>query len=254
MPHTVGILYPGSSAEDDYPALQHQLGDDVSLPVVHTTMVEDAHRVDALLAVGSAEVLAEGGRAARAHGVDAVMWACTSGSFVFGWDGAFDQVKRLREVTGVPTSSTSFAFVHAAEHLGLTRVAVAATYPADVAEHFRAFLGAAGLEVTSLSARGVVTAAEVGQLTGDEVLAFAASNDDPRAEALLMPDTALHTAGCLDALEQHVGKPVLTANQVSAWEGLWLAGYRGGHSGLGLLFRGAQQADDGDGAGWGALA
>ncbi|MBK0869813.1 MAG: aspartate/glutamate racemase family protein [Saccharopolyspora sp.] len=237
MPITAGILYPGYSAEDDYPALERIFGDQVRLPLVHTLMREDAHRVDALLDVGSSEVLADGARELLAHGVDAVIWACTSGSFVFGWDGARDQVEKLQAVTGLPTSSTSFAFVHAAARLGLGRVAVAATYPSEVADRFADFLAHGGVEVTRLSSRGIVTAAEVGTLGREQVLEFAAANDDPTAQALLMPDTALHTAAWLDELEQRIGKPVLTANQVSAWEVLRLAGDKGPHEGLGTLFR-----------------
>ncbi|MEU6262578.1 maleate cis-trans isomerase family protein [Saccharopolyspora shandongensis] len=237
VPFTAGILYPGYSAEDDYPALEGLLGGDVRLPLVHTLMREDAHRVDALLDIGSDDVLAEGARQLLEHGVQSVIWACTSGSFVFGPQGAREQVEKLQAVTGLPTSSTSFAFVHAAAALGLRRVAVAATYPDDVASRFVEFLQAAGLEVVRLSSRGIITAAEVGTLGRDAVLEFAAANDDDRADALLMPDTALHTAAWLGELDDRLGKPVLTANQVSAWEALRLAGDRAARDGLGTLFR-----------------
>ncbi|WP_433873536.1 maleate cis-trans isomerase family protein [Saccharopolyspora sp. CA-218241] len=237
MPFTAGILYPGYSAEDDYPTLAGLLGEGCRLPLVHTEMREDAHRVDALLDVGSREVLADGARRLLDHGVSSVLWGCTSGSFVFGPEGAREQVEKLRAVTGLPTSSTSFAFVRAAQALGVRRVAVAATYPADVAERFADFLEAAELEVVRMSSRGIITAAEVGTLGREEVLEFAAANDDARAEALLLPDTALHTAAWLDDLEERVGKTVLTANQVTAWEALRLAGDRGTHNGLGTLFR-----------------
>ncbi len=237
MPHAAGILYPGYSAEDDYPTLERLLGGGLRLPLVHTLMREDAHRVDALLDVGSADVLADGARQLLAHEVESVVWACTSGSFVFGWDGAREQVDTLAAVTGLPTSSTSFAFVHAARHLGVSKLAVAATYPTDVADRFREFLTAAGFEVLGLASRGIVTAAEVGTLPREQVLEFAAAHDVTDAEALLMPDTALHSVAWLDELEQRVGKPVLTANQVSAWEGLWLAGHDDKHEGLGTLFR-----------------
>ncbi|MBO2453729.1 aspartate/glutamate racemase family protein [Actinomadura barringtoniae] len=236
MGHTVGFLYPGFSAEDDYPTIEQALGDDVRLPVVHTTMREDAHRVDALLDIGGADVLAEGAATLREAGVQAAVWACTSGSFVFGWDGAAQQVEGVREAAGVPASSTSFAFVNAARHLGLRRVAVAATYPEDVAGRFAAFLAHAGVEVVSLSCEGIITAAEVGTLGRDAVLEFVAANDHPDAEAVLVPDTALHTVAWLDELEARLGKPVLTANQVSVWEGLRLAGAGRPRTGLGTLF------------------
>lgn len=216
----VGFLYPGHSAEDEYPVMARRVG--VELPLAHTLMRVDAHRVDALLDIGGAEVLADGAR--RLEDVAAVVWACTSGSFVFGWDGAAQQVADLGAAAGVPASSTSFAFVNAAEHLGLRRVAVAATYPEDVATRFADFLAAAGIEVVSLACRGVLTAAEVGTLGREDVLEFVAANDHPGAEAVLVPDTALHTVAWLDELAARIGKPVLTANQVSVWEGLRLIG------------------------------
>src|SRR3990170_3800329 len=241
QPTTVGFLYPGYAAEDDYPLLASVLGDTVALPVVHTSVGEDAHRVDALLDLGSTDRLADGLPALRDAGVASVVWACTSGSFVFGWDGATEQVAALARAAGVPATSTSFSFVRAAAALGLRRVAVAATYPQDVAEHFVAFLGAGGVEVVSLGSRGIVTAVEVGTLGRKQVLDLAAANDHPDAEAVLLPDTALHTVAWLDELESRLGKPVLTANQVSAWDGLRLAGHTDAHQGAGLLFR---TADD----------
>ncbi len=97
------------------------------LPLVHTSVGEDAHRVDALLDLGGHERLAEG-RGLTAHPLDSLMWACTSGSFVFGWDGARRQVEALADTTGLPTSSTSLAFVSACQAIGLTRVSIAASY------------------------------------------------------------------------------------------------------------------------------
>lgn len=236
----IGFLYPGYSAEDEYPAMERLLassGSAVSLPVVHTLMREDAHRVDALLDIGGDDVLAEGAASLRSAGVDAAVWACTSGSFVFGWDGASAQVSGVSSAAGVPASSTSFAFVNAVRHLGLSRVAVAATYPSDVAERFAEFLAAADIAVVSLSCKGIVTAAEVGTLGRDDVLSFVKANDHPSAEAVLVPDTALHTVEWLTDLEDLLGKPVLTANQVSVWEGLRLVGALESRAGLGALFR-----------------
>lgn len=237
---TVGILYPGFSAEDDYPRAERLLGPGARLPLVHTLMREDAHRVDALLDVGSEDVLADGAQAVAASDgpLDSIIWACTSGSFVFGWDGAQAQVSALQEVAGVPASSTSFAFVDACRRLGITSVAVGATYPEDVAERFVEFLGKAGIRVLTMTPRGIVTAAEVGTLTEDVVLDFAAAvaADAPEAEAILLPDTALHTIELLERLDAHVGRPVLTANQVSVWQGLRLAGADRPREGLGALF------------------
>lgn len=233
--HTIGILYPGYSAEDDYLTAQELLGPGVCVRLVHTEMPLDAHREDALRDIGSAAILAAG--AVQFSGLDSIIWACTSGSFVYGWEGARRQVAALQRVAGVPTSSTSFAFADATRALRLRRVAVAATYPGDIAERFVQFLATTGIGIVRLSSRGIITAAEVGTIGRDDVLDFAEANDHPDAEAVLLPDTALHSVAWLDELEERVGKPVLTANQVSVWQALRLAGSQPARPGLGTLFR-----------------
>ncbi|MFF3338217.1 maleate cis-trans isomerase family protein [Streptomyces flavidovirens] len=234
----VGFLYPGHSAEDDYPRIEMLLDTDVRLSVVHTDIGEDAHRVDALLEMGSPARLAAGVEELRLAGAEAVVWACTSGSFVHGPAGARDQVSLLAQAAGLPASSTSFAFTHAVRALGATRVAVAATYPDDVAAYFTDFLKAADIEVVATLGSGIVTAAEVGTWGRDEVLELARAGDRPDAEAVLLPDTALHTAAYLPELEEALGKPVLTANQVTVWEALRLADRRVRAKRLGALFAG----------------
>ncbi|WP_031478492.1 maleate cis-trans isomerase family protein [Streptomyces bicolor] len=232
----LGFLYPGHSAEDDYPRIEQLLASDIRVDVVHTDIGEDAHRVDALRRMGSAERLAAGVEALRLTGAEAVVWACTSGSFVYGWEGAHEQVRTLAVTAGMPASSTSFAFVHAVRELGVRRVAIGATYPDDVADLFADFLRAAGVEVVAVRGSGIITAAEVGSWGDAELFALAEEADHPDAEAILLPDTALHTASHLTALEQRLSKPVLTANQVTVWEALRLTDRRVNAPELGVLF------------------
>ena len=231
------MLYPGFGAEDDFSALEARLGGAVRLPLVHTSVGEDAHRVDALLDLGSAKRLADGAAELRPHHPDSVIWACTSGSFVFGWDGAREQAQGVEDLLQLPVSSTSIAFVEALTAMDLTRVAVAASYPEDVAVHFVDFLRKGGVETVSFGSHGIYTAAEVGLLTKDQVVAMVEAAEVDEAQAVLVPDTAMHSLMWIDDLEAAVGKPVLTANQVSVWEGLRIAGGPTRLDGLGALFR-----------------
>jgi maleate cis-trans isomerase len=232
----LGFLHPGHSAEDDYPRIEQLLGSDIRLTVVHTDIGEDTHRLDALLEMGSARHLAAGVEELLLSGAEAVVWACAGGSFVHGLQGAHEQVRGLARAAGLPASSTSFAFVHAARELGARRVAIGATYPDDVAALFAAFLKEAGTEVVAVRGSGVATAAEVAGWDYDQVLALAREADHPDAEAILLPDTALHTASHLPALEKELAKPVLTANQVTVREALRLTDRRVNAPELGTLF------------------
>ena len=202
--------------------------------VVHTDS-PNLHRVEECQQTGSWEYLLPGVEALRPENVAVCMWACTSGSFVFGVQGARHQAQEIASALGVPASSTSLAFLNAARALGVRRVAVAATYPEDLAAAFRAFLAEGDIQVVHLDCMAIWTGEEVGTVAREEVLRFARANDHPDAEAVFIPDTALHTVGFLSELEEHVGKTVLTANQVTMWEALRLAGYSTAQSALGRL-------------------
>ncbi|MCW5251844.1 MULTISPECIES: aspartate/glutamate racemase family protein [unclassified Streptomyces] len=234
----LGFLYPGHLGEDDYPRMEQLLGGDVRVDLVHTDIDQDAHEVDALRELGTPERITAGVEELRLSGADAVVWACTSGGFVHGWQGAREQVRALARAAGMPASSTSFAFAHAAREIGAPRVAVGAPYTDDVAELFADFLRAGGLDVTSVAAFGPLT--EAGAAAGDwgaeRITEMARAADHPEADAVLLPDNALPTVAHIPELEKELGKPVLTANQVAVWEALRLSDRRVNAPRLGALF------------------
>ncbi|MCX4969545.1 decarboxylase [Streptomyces sp. NBC_00654] len=233
---TVGLLYPGHSAEDDFPRIEIMLDSDIRLPLFHTETGEDVRRVEELRAIGAPDLLAAGVEELRLAGAEALVWTCTGGSFVYGWDGAHEQIATLARAAGMPASSTSFAFVHAVRELGARRVAVAATYPEEIAGLFAGFLKAGDIEVVATRGSGIITAQEAGTWGVELLKELAVGGDHPDAEAVLLPDTALHTAAYIPELEELLGKPVLTANQVTVWEGLRLADRRAWSPKLGTLF------------------
>ena len=250
---TLGVLYPGFAAEDDYPAGGGLVRPRVTTVVVHTAVVENMNTVEDARRTGEIGRLVAGvhelrARCAAVHQrADAVLWACTAGSFVFGLEGAREQARRLAEAAGVPATSTSLAFIEAARTLGLRRVSVGATYPPDEAELFAEFLEQVGVEVLSMESAGIDDGGGGSLLTDDEVVAFAMGADTRGADAVLLPDTAIRSIRILDRLEAAAGKPVLTANQVTLWQGLRLAGVLQPQDGLGTLFRAAVTSTAGAG-------
>lgn len=233
----MAFLYPGHAAEDDYPRLATMISPAPEVTVIHTEFNEDAHTVEALTEMGSPQRLSEGARQLENKNLEAVLWTSTSASFVRGLDGIREQIETLENLLHIPASTTAMAFARAVTAINAKRVAIAATYPRDVALLFKAFLEHFDIEVVHMTSHGIVTAAEVGTLQREAVLRFATDNNHPDADALLVPDTALHSAAWLEDLEAAAGKPVLTANQVSVWEGLRLCGKLTPQPGLGSLFR-----------------
>jgi maleate cis-trans isomerase len=234
----IGFLYPFHGAEEEYPWMASLVEPAVEAVVISTPILEDVHRPEAVRAMGAIERILAGAQSLRSARAAAAMWACTSGSFVFGYDGALDQARVLENALAVPVSSTSLAFVEAASALGVERVAIAATYPEELTALFVDFLEQAGLEVASGGHAGILSALDVAKLGTAEVVDLMRAADDPEAEAILLPDTALHTATCLPDLEKSFEKPVLTANQVTFWQSLCLVGETRVHPALGRLFTG----------------
>jgi maleate isomerase len=103
-------------------------------------------------------------------------------------------------------------------------VAVLATYPLDVARLFVDLLDDAGTGVVALDSLELLTGRQSNRLTGRELMERVISLDQPDAEAILIPDTAVRSLEIIAPLERRLGKPILTANQVTAWHGIRLAG------------------------------
>ncbi|MFB4164916.1 maleate cis-trans isomerase [Alteribacillus sp. JSM 102045] len=234
---TVGFLYPGFAAEDDYPRLGNMVEPAVDVELIHTDFLVDAHTVEALSEMGSVNRLKDGAEQLKEKPIDSVLWTSTSASFVLGMGGIKKQIQTLEEHLNVPASTTALAFVRAAKTIEAKKIAVAATYPLDVALLFKQLLESFDMEVLQYESKGIITAAEVGTLEKQEVLQFAKESDTQEADAVFIPDTALHSAEWLEDLEEAIQKPVLTANQVSFWEALRLAGRLDFQTGLGTLFR-----------------
>ena len=72
---------------------------------------------------------------------------------------------------------------------------------------------------------------------------LAQSADDPRAEAIFIGCTGQRLAPLIDSMESQLGKPVLTANQVTSWHGLLLLGVRPQLRGRGRLFSDSSGAE-----------
>lgn len=234
----LGFLLPGTGpdgrgrgAMDDYDLLAGRTR--VPARPASVPIDTDLHRVPVLRALNDPRRLAAAAR--RLGPVDAVVWACTSASFVLGLAGARRQATELADALGVPASSTALAFVAACEHLRVGTVAVAASYPPALTRHFVALLRDAGVATVTSRSAGIHTADEVSRLPPARVRELARRAAHPDADAVLVPDTAMPTASVLEDLDRDVDVPVLTANQVTFWHALRLARWSRPVAGLGTL-------------------
>jgi maleate cis-trans isomerase len=231
----LGFVYPGGGAEHDYYRFAEAHGVQVFLAGSRIPGGDD-HQLDALEQTAQIEHILEPARRLLTLRIDAIVWACTSGSFILGRTGAEAQARALRQATGKPATSTSLAFIAALDRLNVARVAVLATYPEPASNALSAFLAEYGIVVASLRCLNAACGFDAANIEGKQIASALAETDLSSAEAVLIPDTALPSLDIVDHLETNCGMPVLTANQVTLWAALGLAGRPIVASGFGQIF------------------
>ncbi len=238
----LGILYPPTGSEYEYYQAAESMRPSTRAYVVGVRIAGGAreHEPRYLRQTAAIDNLLLSARSLAPVSPHSVMWACTSGSFIDGLTFARRQARALSRKLHVPCSSTSLAFVSALEHLGIARVAVLSSYPHRTARAFHGLLAEAGIEVVDHASLDANSGPAAARLGNRRLAAAARRLSVPRDAALLVPDTAMPTLALIPDLERDLGRTVLSANQVTLWEGLRLAGGRAWRRGPGRLFHGGK--------------
>lgn len=212
----IGVVNPYDMALDR--ELWRWMPDNVSLAVArtpHHPMV-----VDELMAgtLGDDAEIRATARCLTAVEPEAVVFACTSGSFVHGIDGARRISQAIESETSAPAVTTSEALLEALDALGITRLAIATPYVERLTARLEDFLAADGRTVVGTAGLGLDRL--IWHVPYSVTADLVRQADRPNAEAVFVSCTNLPTFHLIAPLEEELGKPVLTANQVTAWAGL----------------------------------
>jgi maleate isomerase len=217
---SVGVVVPFDFALDwEY---WKYLPADVTLHFTRTPH----HRRDAGMylarATGRPSVVARSARTLLAVDPAAVLYACTSGSFIRGLAGERALCTAMRGAGLRHAVTTSGAAATALRLSGVRSVAVATPYSGNLTRHLVAYLEEAGFDVASAHYLGLHRGiGAVSQATIIDLVRQAARGG---GDAVFVSCTSLRTHGTVAQLEGELGKPVFTANQVSLWAVLVAAG------------------------------
>lgn len=201
------------------------------------------HGIEALNAVGETDGIADAGMRLADAGAQAVVWACTSGSFIGGLEWSFKQRRELCDRTGLPVITGTLALISSCMRLGFSSVDVLSPYPDDVSGILRRCFEDAGLKLPTLRAlhsSGGTASAKLPLL--EECRRFRVSGS-MGGDAVVIPDTAVNSLDLIPGLETALGRPVLTANQACVFEGAALTGGASALTGLPAFRRFADRPD-----------
>jgi maleate isomerase len=153
---------------------------------------------------------------------DVIVLAHTATSYYLGRQEEAELITRLERATGTRVVTAFGSVLRAFERLNVRKVALGAPYAREITLQGKAHLEAHGLDVVSFDNLKGVT--NIYDETAERAYRLARAVDTPEAEAMFLTGTGMPTLPVLEALEQDLGKPVISSASAMMWHALRLAG------------------------------
>ena len=229
----LGIIYPADGALDhEYWQL---VPDGVSVHFTRISVPQEEQTLELLESQTETEDIDRAAADLNVIGLDAIGYACTSGSFVHGLGSDTKIIERMQAASGASCSTTTTAAVRALKALKTKKLSVVTPYPDEINARLKSFLEDSGFEVLTLKGLGLYT--HIFNQPAGAAYELAREADSPETDAIFISCTNFRSVEVLQVLEQDLGKPVLSANQVTVWDLLHLAGVHPQNEKYGKLFQ-----------------
>jgi maleate cis-trans isomerase len=212
----VGVIVPFDFALDR--ELWRWVPESAALHVTRTPFVPSPVTAEMARAISDPEPVRRATRDVLEPEPQVVAYACTSGSFVDGAAGEIALTGVMIDAGASVALTTAGALVTALDELGARRISVVTPYVDDLTERLESFLASHG--VSTAASVGLGLLGQIWRVSYDEVVRAVRAADRPDAEAVFISCTNLATYDVIAPLERLLGKPVLTANQVTVWAAL----------------------------------
>ena len=214
--HGIGVVAPFDFALDR--ELWRWAPDDVSLYLTRLPFVPVPVTVDMAASLADPDNVRRATRDLLAPEPLAVAFACASASFVHGTAGERMLCEAILEAGAPAATTTSGALIESLALLGVRRIAVVTPYIDSVTDRLLTYLAEYGIEVVSSVGLGLLN--HIWKVGYGEVVAAVHTVDRTDADAVFISCTNVPTYDIIAPLERMLGKPVLTANQVTMWSAL----------------------------------
>ncbi len=174
-------------------------------------------------------------------GVDAIAYACTSGTYRTGTiDYSREIGQAITKETGLPSIVALEASIEALNFVGARRLSLAGPYgDLLLKERLKPLLESEGFEVVSAEGEPEMKqrtqAVVIGNQDPELILNFVASNVAAEADTVFLPGTAWRAVEVVEELEKRLGKTVITVNQATFWKALRTLGVTEPVQGFGRL-------------------
>lgn len=164
---------------------------------------------------------------------DIIVIAHTATSYHLGREREAELLARLQEASGIRIVTAFGSVARALQRLGVSRIALGAPYARETMLQGKAHLEAHGLEVVNCENLAGVT--NIYDETAERAYRLARSIDSNEVEAVFLTGTGMPTLPVLQALEEDLGKPVISSASAMMWNALRLSGVGQPIAGYGRL-------------------
>lgn len=229
----IGLIYIASSVVME-PEMYAMAGRGVS---IHTSRLHlPKVTVEGIDAMMTSPELEQASRLIGEAPLSVICFGGTSASFLHGteWDRALTE-KMTEWAPATPCVTTATSVLDALTELGIGSVALATPYIEEVTLRAVNWLEENDHKVTSWEGLDITADTAIAEVEPQEVYDLARRVDRPEADAVFISCTNLRTVAVIAALEEALGKPVISAVQASFWKCLQIAGVSGAKPGYGTL-------------------
>lgn len=165
----------------------------------------------------------------------AIAYGCTASSIVQGLNYDAHLRAEMEEMHKTPATTAAHAILTAIKALDAHRISIVSPYTKEVDDAEHRYFASAGLEVVGGAYLGISDGFLLAEPSPSRLFKLGIEGCDKRADALVISCLNTRSHVVIDALEQSLGKPVITSTQATLWHALRLAGIKDRLPGLGRL-------------------
>lgn len=145
---------------------------------------------------------------------DIILYGCTSATLAQG--PTFDEKFRtlIEARTSIPTVTAASSLIEALTDLDIKKFAFTSPYVTSLNDHAVSFIESYGMTcVGRFDTPTALSNNAMAGITPEQVLEMAVAVNNNDAEAIVLSCTDMRATEAIEAIEQRLGKPVITSNQ-----------------------------------------
>jgi len=216
----IGWIHPRVNSDIEVYDFYRAAPDDVLLVVTHLEVVDSSRQeeVDASLAFLERAV-----ERLNMAGVDFIMKKGSPLHLHYGNEGHRQILERMRAVAQVPVTTSAQALVDAFHELSARRILMVSTWRSEstnLLDNLRNFLATAEIEIAAVEGIGhELKSIEKSKIAPKEIFNVVtnAARKHSDVDAVFIQSGTMATVDITPALEQTLGKPVVSSNVANIW-------------------------------------